>query len=941
MRVKKLLSLLSAAAMAVTSLTGALTITASAATDNKYFNFQWNTMNGGCYTASLNPNENYEGITEIEFPATYNDGSHGDAVVVPNPPASGFSNDTIKTVSTASNWSCVYSGVFKGLNALETIKYTCEGTFTVNASAFSECSNTLKDVYIMASEVKPKAAGAKRSGFNGFPANAILHVSSDEVRNSIIDTFTTGITADKIVVEGGSSLPTPEVEVICEDITYGTEGGFKPSATVKVDGQPVEDANITYKMYTDEGCANEGPKYSGDTIPAGTYYIKAFVARTESYNDAASAPKEVHVNRVANITKLQEAIEKANGYITQTDVYSTGSLNILTQAVNAGKALTANTPDAYTATQETVDAATEAIENAIKGLVKKADEATVEEWANFLNANNDFPKENNNTYTDDSWANYMEAYQVYLDARAKNQGSFTSKQLTEILDAVNKAKSELKALPPKTEAFEAAKKKYEDIINAKDSPYTKDSLKDLKEVCDIQINGILDENGDLKEGVNQADVDNATRAIGDYINRLLVEKGDVTELKKLAEEYKPLIESDYTVDTWTTFSEKLATAQALVDDPDNAGKEAVATATEELKAAREQLVIDYSEGEKNPGIAVVKPGGRSVVIEKGTADESMAGATKVRVTFDCAADTTFSSYASIEVTALVGADNNFKKFTGNNNTTGAKGCSVTLDFANAIKTGDSYTISADTYAWNEAADYVYAIMKLEYLDANGNVLKTFSGGTDTPKLDNYKKAIEDAKALVESGEYTEESVAALQTAIDNAQALLDETEGKPLPSQMEAPKAALDDAVKALVALPKGDISGTIKTPGADAEVTVTVATADGETVAEATAANGEYSISDLEDGEYIVTFAADGYAARSYTAAVAGGSVTLEAEIHLYGDVNGDGEITTADVGMANSHAREVSALEGYDFDVAEVTGDGEVTTADVGVINATAQKI
>ena len=905
MKIKKLLSGLTAMLMIV-SMTVYLPISASAASS------------GSCgATATYELDDN--GVLTISGTGEVKEGW-------------GLYRNSIKKVIVNEGITSLL-GCFSGADHL-TEATLPQSLTTIQNATFSGCSSLISvNIPKNVTEINPLT-------FRGC-TNADLVIDIEGVLTSIGTRAIDSVTGT-IKVHDQATL-----ELVKEKATSAT--------VILVSGVDTEALDKTIEVaekYTEANYTKESYNALTEAIKAGETAKGKGDATQSDINNAAKAIRDAVAGLVkaddSSNTPLKSKIDEANGLAATSSVYTLDSIAALKEAIKTAQGVC----DKITSAAEDLPEEAELI-SALDTLIKAMtiDEtgeaetglkklATNVEWADFQNANNGFPKENNNTYTEDSWTKYMEAYQAYLDAKAKGAGYFTSKQLTAILDAVNKAKSELKALPPKTEAFEAAKKKYEDIINAKDSPYTKDSLKDLKEVCDIQINGILDENGDLKEGVNQADVDSATRAIEDYINRLLVEKGDVTELKKLAEEYKPLIESDYTVDTWTTFAEKLATAQALVDDPDNAGKEAVATATEELKAAREQLVIDYSEGEKTPGIAVVKPGGRSVVIEKGTADESMAGATKVRVTFDCAADTTFSSYASIEVTALVGADNNFKKFTGNNNTTGAKGCSVTLDFANAIKTGDSYTISADTYAWNEAADYVYAIMKLEYLDANGNVLKTFSGGTDTPKLDNYKKAIEDAKALAESGDYTEESVAALQAAIEAAEAVLKDTD-TPLPSQMEAPKAALDDAVKALVALPKGDISGTIKTPGADAEVTVTVATADGETVAEATAANGEYSISDLEDGEYIVTFAADGYAARSYTAAVAGGSVTLEAEIHLYGDVNGDGEITTADVGMANSHAQEVSALEGYDFDVAEVTGDGEVTTADVGVINATAQKI
>lgn len=58
-------------------------------------------------------------------------------------------------------------------------------------------------------------------------------------------------------------------------------------------------------------------------------------------------------------------------------------------------------------------------------------------------------------------------------------------------------------------------------------------------------------------------------------------------------------------------------------------------------------------------------------------------------------------------------------------------------------------------------------------------------------------------------------------------------------------------------------------------------------------------------------------------------------------GDINGDGKITTADVGLANSHAKGINILSGERFDLADVNGDRKITTADVGAINSHAKGI
>ncbi len=60
-----------------------------------------------------------------------------------------------------------------------------------------------------------------------------------------------------------------------------------------------------------------------------------------------------------------------------------------------------------------------------------------------------------------------------------------------------------------------------------------------------------------------------------------------------------------------------------------------------------------------------------------------------------------------------------------------------------------------------------------------------------------------------------------------------------------------------------------------------------------------------------------------------------------LRGDVNGDGEITTADVGLANSHAKGVKTLTDDWFIRADVNGDGKISTLDVGRINSHAKGV
>ncbi len=139
-------------------------------------------------------------------------------------------------------------------------------------------------------------------------------------------------------------------------------------------------------------------------------------------------------------------------------------------------------------------------------------------------------------------------------------------------------------------------------------------------------------------------------------------------------------------------------------------------------------------------------------------------------------------------------------------------------------------------------------------------------------------------------------------------------------------------------------ISGMIKVSDSDSSVdmTVTVVSSDGKEVSESVKSMGEYSITGLKAGTYTLKISGGKYAPREYSVTIGSSNVAQDVTLNPYGDLNGDGKVTTADVGMANSHAKGVKPLEGYAFVCADVTGaDNTVTTADVGKINSHAKGV
>lgn len=100
------------------------------------------------------------------------------------------------------------------------------------------------------------------------------------------------------------------------------------------------------------------------------------------------------------------------------------------------------------------------------------------------------------------------------------------------------------------------------------------------------------------------------------------------------------------------------------------------------------------------------------------------------------------------------------------------------------------------------------------------------------------------------------------------------------------------------------------------------------------------YDIPEVAAGTYTVQVSKKNHVTREYTVTVGAENVTQDVKIHLKGDINGDGKVTTIDFVRVNSHARGVTLLSGYELKCADVVGtDGKVTTADAIRINAHAK--
>ena len=99
------------------------------------------------------------------------------------------------------------------------------------------------------------------------------------------------------------------------------------------------------------------------------------------------------------------------------------------------------------------------------------------------------------------------------------------------------------------------------------------------------------------------------------------------------------------------------------------------------------------------------------------------------------------------------------------------------------------------------------------------------------------------------------------------------------------------------------------------------------------------YDIPSVAAGTYTMQVSKKNHVTREYTITVGAEAVTQDVQIHLKGDINGDGRINTSDVAKVNAHAKGAFLLTGYQFACADVNGDGKVNTSDVAKINAHAR--
>ena len=421
---------------------------------------------------------------------------------------------------------------------------------------------------------------------------------------------------------------------------------------------------------------------------------------------------------------------------------------------------------------------------------------------------------------------------------------------------------------------------------------------------------------------------------------------DKTALNEAITKAESIDTSVYTKETAEVLIDALAKAKSVAADG-NAKLEDVTAATVEINDAIAGLLESPKvDPAKKPFQKIYYNQIQShTILLNGIAGDDIAGTTRVRITFDCSNEASYNPYATVEFKMVIGGTEiGYKKYTGTDDTyaTGTKGWTELLKLSKAIEAGQSYELTGFTYSWEKLTDYAYGVTRIEFIDDNGKILKTVAGiPLNYEALD---KAIANGEAI-DTSLYTDDSVKTLTDAIIAGKAVKEDADVT--QDDVDAAVKAIEDAISALKLKPiitTATVTGTIKVSDTDdtTEMKVTAVSVDGAETTVTATSMGTYTIENLEAGSYTLTVSGGKYAPRSYEITVeAGGSTQQDVKLNPYGDINGDGKVTTADVGRANSHAKGVITLTDYDFVCADVKTDGSITTADVGMINSHAKAV
>lgn len=310
-------------------------------------------------------------------------------------------------------------------------------------------------------------------------------------------------------------------------------------------------------------------------------------AQTAAVKAADANLEEIKVP--VNKSGLQKRVDEANETVTNTAAYTEESLKALRAAIKAAQAVL-NDP---AATQEEVNAQTDALNAAIAALVEKPVVDKTELQTAVADANKFAASdENKEKYTEDSWKTLEEA--ITVAQAVLNKPEATQEEVNDALKALTDAKENLKTKEPSVE--KPGKAELEETVNdanafvkGLENPemYTEESLNTLKEAIAMAEEVLA------SETATQDEINDAMRRVKEAKENLAQKKPAVaTEALENAIANARELANDtatYTEESRAALNAAVDAAQKVLEDA-NATQETVDKQTEAVEAAIKALV---------------------------------------------------------------------------------------------------------------------------------------------------------------------------------------------------------------------------------------------------------------------------------------------------------------------------------------------------------------
>lgn len=291
-------------------------------------------------------------------------------------------------------------------------------------------------------------------------------------------------------------------------------------------------------------------------------------------------------------TALQEAVTNAKALAAED--YTAGSYAEVEKALE-----TAEAQLAAPASQEEVDAAKKALDEAVTGLV------SIKALRDYYNANKDKTSEN---YTEESFAAYTEALNAAAEILEKADAS--QEEVDQALEALKAAVAGLDEKEPAAVNKEILQNLYDSYAKMEQGDYTDESWQALQDALDA-ANAVLE-----KADATQAEVDEAysvLKAAADGLQEVQTPGGDdedivvKQQLQNLYDTVKDLSAAAYTTESWQAFQTARDAAQAVLSDPE-ATQEDVSEAYHALYSAWQNLKSAQQGGSDVQNPDNTKPG---------------------------------------------------------------------------------------------------------------------------------------------------------------------------------------------------------------------------------------------------------------------------------------------------------------------------------------------